>query len=76
MPEISGILFFISRSQAYNKKLVANNSLVYNELEHHNSIGAAVPKFAPKSKSKPGAAGSIWKGGARERTDDVFFAMA
>ena len=26
-----------------------------------------------KPKLKPSAAGSIWKGGARERADDVFF---
>ena len=28
---------------------------------------------APKAKSKPSEAGSIWRGGARERADDVIF---
>ena len=30
-------------------------------------------RLTPKPKSKPSAAGSIWKGGARERADDFIF---
>ena len=44
-------------------------------MEYHNSIDAIAFWFAPKTKSKPSAAGSIWKGGARERADDAFFAV-
>ena len=42
---------------------------------HCNSMGNTAFRLTPKTKSKPSAAGSIWKGGARERADDVFFAI-
>ena len=46
-----------------------------SRLKYRNSIDANAPGFPPKTKSKPSSAGSIWKGGARERADDVFFAI-
>ena len=57
------------------KKLVAKRYVVCDELKYHNSIDANASRFPPKIKSKPSAAGSIWKGGARERADDIFFAI-
>ena len=44
-------------------------------MEHRNNIDAPVPGSAPKTKSQPAQAVVIWKGGARERADDVFFAI-
>ena len=35
---------------------------------------AQATKIAPKTKPEPSAAGPVWRGGARERADDVFFA--
>ena len=34
-------------------------------------VGASLMDLIVKAKSKPSGAGSIWKGGARERADDV-----
>ena len=49
--------------------------VVRGDVEYRNSIDAETSGFAPSTKSKPNEVGSIWKGGARERADDVFFAM-
>ena len=48
------------------RKITANLTVFFLEMKYRNSIDAVVFRFAPKTKSKPGAAGSIWKGGATE----------
>ena len=49
-----------------------------SDVKYRNSIDAAVSRFASKTKSQPSISALavvIWKGGARERADEVFFAM-
>ena len=48
------------------RKITANLTVIFLEMKYRNSIDAVVFRFAPKTKSKPSAAGSIWKGGATE----------
>ena len=59
----------------HRHKKTSEQSGLCSDVEHPNTIDANAPGFLPKTKSKPSAAGSIWKGGARERADDVFFAI-
>ena len=61
--------------QLARRKKESPYSLRNTDLKYRNSIDANASRFLPKTKSKPSAAGSIWKGGARERADDVFFAI-
>ena len=59
--------------QLARRKKESPYSLQNTDLKYRNSIDANASRFLPKTKSKPSAAGSIWKGGAREWADDVFF---
>ena len=61
--------------QLARRKKESPYSLRNTDLKYRNSIDANASRFLPKTKSQPSAAGSIWKGGARERADDVFFAI-
>ena len=61
------------------KKLVASDmTLAANRRRGQKSIVYCDGIKSPRSggtKPKPSGAGSVWKGGARKRADDVFFAM-
>ena len=57
----------------HGHKKTSEQSGLCSDVEYRNTIDANASRFSPKAKSKPSAAGSIWKGGARERADDVFF---
>ena len=62
----------------FMKKLVASDiPPATSWSERSKSIFQAYEKSRPQggSKSRPSEAVVIWKGGARERADDVFFAM-
>ena len=62
------------------KKLVASDmTLATNRRRGQKSIVYCDGIKSPRSggaKLEPSGAGSVWKGGARKRVDDVFFAIS
>ena len=53
-------------------QLRRNKGLYNMVLLHRNTIDAAAFRFAAKTKPKPSAAGSVWRGGATECVRDDF----
>ena len=64
-----------TRPPAGGRRTAASRLGPSTPKKHRNTIDAAASRFAPKTKSQPSEAVVIWRGGARERADDVFFAM-
>ena len=56
-----------------HKKRQSKRYKACSDVECRNSIDAAASRFAPKPNRNPALAVVIWRGGARERADDVFF---
>ena len=56
----------------YNESQTNNWCSSGFRLEHRNTIDAAAFRFAAKTKPKPSAAGSVWRGGATECVRDDF----
>ena len=64
---------FCQRPGACAQTKTWSQSLLCDHEGYCKRIDAAAIRPAPLTQSRPGTAGWIWKGGARERAEDVFF---